>query len=133
MELIDEIQFHKSEFFETALIDCVEARETSAVIFANKTFNRDRGYGASVDIRGNIHHTTDANSAAVDLLELSEYLSQSAKTELLDALRKREEKKKLASSTRVLPITDPISTVAAQISYAANRDNVNVNLTGERK
>src|SRR5262249_7608279 len=44
-ELVREIRCHIGDFFEAALVELVDRREPSVVIFANKTFNRDRGYG----------------------------------------------------------------------------------------
>lgn len=57
-ELVDEIHWHKKNFFEHALIDLVAARDPSAVLFANKTVNRDRGYHDKVDVTvaGQIQH-----------------------------------------------------------------------------
>lgn len=54
--LLDEIHWYKGNFFEHALIKLVNAGETSAIIFANKTFNRDRGYAERVTVDGNVQH-----------------------------------------------------------------------------
>lgn len=48
--LVNEIQWHKKNFFEKGLVDLVTMRHPGAVIWANKTINRDRGYGDSVEI-----------------------------------------------------------------------------------
>lgn len=49
-ELVDEIHWHKGNFFEAALIDLVKRGDSSAVIFANKTYNRNRGYSDKVEV-----------------------------------------------------------------------------------
>jgi hypothetical protein len=69
-EMVDEIDAAKKDYFENALVDLVSARDTSATIFANKTFNRDRGYGESrkVEVSGTIEHQHHVLS--VDSLEL---------------------------------------------------------------
>lgn len=54
--LLDEIHWYKGNFFEHALMKLVAAGETSAVIFANKTYNRDRGYAERVTVDGNVSH-----------------------------------------------------------------------------
>ena len=56
--LVDEINFHKKNFFEDALLDLVQLRNPQATIFANKTQNADRGYGEKLDVRvnGQINH-----------------------------------------------------------------------------
>ncbi len=57
--LMDEIHWHKQNFFEASLVDRVKEGDPSCTIFANKTYNRDRGYGEKldVDLKGNINHT----------------------------------------------------------------------------
>jgi transposase len=44
-ELVKGIHECKKDFFEAALIDLVAKRDSAAVIFVNKTVNKDRGYG----------------------------------------------------------------------------------------
>jgi len=55
-ELIEEIHWHKQNFFESSLIKLVTQGDSPATIFANKTFNRDRGYNEN-----NITKTTFAH------------------------------------------------------------------------
>lgn len=57
-ELMDEIHWHKQNFFESALLQRVEAGDTQAIIFANRTQNRDRGYNDKLDInlQGEVKH-----------------------------------------------------------------------------
>ena len=57
-ELMDEIHWHKGNFFEDKLITLVNAYEPTAVIMANKTFNKDRGYGQTVEVKhsGHVNH-----------------------------------------------------------------------------
>lgn len=44
VELMEEIHVHKKNFFENALVQAVKNGETPAILFANRTINRDRGY-----------------------------------------------------------------------------------------
>lgn len=83
-ELVGGINACKKDFFESSLINLVRNGDTAATIFANKTINRDRGYGekVQVDIRGEIDH-----KVSVEGLKLS----VEAQRELLDAIRKRRE------------------------------------------
>lgn len=59
-ELVDEIQWHKGNFFEGALCQLVAKGELAAIIHANKTYNRGRGYGETlkVDVKagGRVEH-----------------------------------------------------------------------------
>ena len=48
--LVKEINRHKSSYFENALLDAVQLGDTTAIIHANKTFNRDLGYGEKIEI-----------------------------------------------------------------------------------
>jgi hypothetical protein len=47
-KLWDDIQRHKGNFFEGELVKAVKKGDTSAILFANKTYNRARGYGDAV-------------------------------------------------------------------------------------
>jgi AcrR family transcriptional regulator len=49
LSMLAEIEEAKKDFFEGALIDLVAQGEPQAVIHANKTKNRDRGYGERVE------------------------------------------------------------------------------------
>lgn len=58
-ELVDEIEWHKGNLYESALVDLVKQGDTSATIFANKTFNKQRGYGEKLEIKSDstvTHH-----------------------------------------------------------------------------
>lgn len=56
--LIDQLQRHKKDFFEEGLVKAVKKGETAAVLFANRTLNRDRGYGdkSELEITGSVNH-----------------------------------------------------------------------------
>ena len=85
LELVNEIQWHKKNFFEEQLVNLVAAGDGPATIFANKTLNRDRGYGERVDhvVTGQIQH------AVIDVDELD--LPLPLRKALLVAMEKREE------------------------------------------
>jgi hypothetical protein len=57
--MVKEIAFHRKNYFENALLRQIDQGDTQAIIFANKTQNRDRGYGDQLDVSvsGNISHT----------------------------------------------------------------------------
>ncbi len=57
-ELMEEIHWHKGNFFEGALVRLVSWGDTPATIFANKTFNRERGYGdkTTIEVSGRVDH-----------------------------------------------------------------------------
>lgn len=57
-ELLDEINWHKGNYFEGKLVGLVEAGVPSAIIFANRTFNRKRGYGNTLEVNTNIVNNT---------------------------------------------------------------------------
>lgn len=82
-KLIDEIQWHKKNFFEHALMDLVEQRHPGAVIFVNRTVNQDRGYGERVQID---HSGLDREFSVADL-----DLPLEVRKQILDAIRKKRE------------------------------------------
>ncbi len=53
-ELVDNINWHKGNFFEDHLLKLVAGGDTSAILHVNKTFNRKRGYGEKTDIDINL-------------------------------------------------------------------------------
>jgi len=57
-ELMDEMTWHKKNYFESALIRLVARGDTSAILFVNRTQNRDRGYNDKqvVEHQGTINH-----------------------------------------------------------------------------
>lgn len=93
-ELLQEIQWHKGNFFEEALVKLVNKGDASAIIFTNKTFNKDRGYSEkiNVDVSGEISHTTDVQDLELPL---------EVRKVLLEAIRA---KKGLDKSSKVIPI-----------------------------
>lgn len=58
VRIVDEIMWHKKNFLESSLMRLVRQGEKTAVIFANKTLNSDRGYGNTVKVKheGNVNH-----------------------------------------------------------------------------
>lgn len=79
--LVDEIQWHKKNFFEHALMDLVEQRHPGAVIFVNRTVNQDRGYGERVTV----DHTGLDREFSVEDLDLD----LDTRKKILEAIRKR--------------------------------------------
>lgn len=89
-ELVDEIHWHKKNFFEAALVSKVGDGDTSAILFANRTFNKDRGYNdkIDVDVSGTVQHNHDHN-VTVSIADLD--LPLEVRLELRDALRRHRE------------------------------------------
>ena len=85
-ELMEEIRWHQGNFFEGALIHRIAEGDVAATIFANKTFNRDRGYAEKVDVKVESHMTHEHHLVRVDELDLPLPLRR----QLLDALRARQ-------------------------------------------
>lgn len=101
-ELVEELQWHKGNFFEESLVRLVKEGNPAAILFANKTFNSARGYGARMSV--DVNHSGSVLHGVVDLSELIPFLTEPCKLELLEAIRKREVRGK-----EVLTVTDHIS------------------------
>lgn len=88
--LVEEIDWHKGNFFEESLVQLVQQGEKGAVIFANKTYNAQRGYGVKAKL--DVHHTGQVGHlhAVLDLADLIPYLKDTTRDELLEAIEKRE-------------------------------------------
>lgn len=85
--LFDEMDQHKKDFMEGALMDLIEERDTSAVIFANKTYNQDRGYGQKLEVKHSGQITHNVNVIKIADLDLD--IEQ--KKILLQAIRERND------------------------------------------
>lgn len=85
-ELLDEIHWHKKNFFENSLIGRCASGDTSAIIFANRTFNRDRGYADKQEIEhsGEVTHL----HAGLRISDLD--LPLETKKQILEAIRKHK-------------------------------------------
>lgn len=87
-QLVEDIQWHKGNYFEEALVKQVEKGNISAILFANARYNQKRGYGTKsevdVTVSGEVRHTH-----AIDLAELD--LSPACRLEIVQARRKKEQ------------------------------------------
>lgn len=84
-KIVEEMQWHKKNFFESYLCNLVARGDSAATIFANKTFNRDRGYGEKLDI--NMSGEVTQNIKTVDALNLP----ISIRKEILKSIRKPQQ------------------------------------------
>ena len=84
-ELMAEMDFHKKNYFESALIGLVARGDSSATIFVNKTINRDRGYNEKLDVNVQGHIEHDHLHVAIPVDELN--LSIEVRREILEAIR----------------------------------------------
>lgn len=85
-ELLDGIHWHKKNFFEHALIKLVKRGDPQAVIFANRTANRDRyNDKQEVEVSGTIKHQ---HSVKIRDLELP----LETRRTILDKLRASKQK-----------------------------------------
>lgn len=85
-QLFDEMNQVKKDFFEAPLVRKVDEGNISAILFANRTYNADRGYGNKVQVEhsGTVQHNVGVVS--VKTLELD----PEHKRVLLDAIRAKK-------------------------------------------
>lgn len=71
-ELMDEVQRHKYDFFETAFVKLVKMGDPKAIIHAAKTMLKNRGYGSEVKVSvgGTVKHDHDHKITKVSDLPL---------------------------------------------------------------
>ena len=76
-QMLEDIQFHKKNFFEGALTQLVEERHPAAVMFVNRTINADRGYGEKIQIEetGGGHSQWDLSDLDLDLVTMKKVLA----------------------------------------------------------
>jgi len=82
---IQEMQWHKGNLYERALDDLIhKEKDPAAIIFANKTFNKGRGYGEKLELE----HTGEVKNTHVIELgeELLNRLSKGARGEIMQVM-----------------------------------------------
>ncbi len=89
-KLIDEINWHKKNFFEDHLCTLVAKGDGACTIFANRTFNRDRGYNEKVTVDMNLSGEIDQTVMSVDMMKLP----LETRKEILKSLRKQKQNHK---------------------------------------
>lgn len=83
-DIVDEMHWHKGNFFEEGLIKAVRDGDTKAILFANKTFNKNRGYSEKLEVehKGNINHNHVIDIETLDL-------PLKTKIEIMEAINKQ--------------------------------------------
>lgn len=87
--LVQEIEWHKGNFFEGKLVDLVQQGYPAAVLFANRTFNKSRGYASSAEI--NVKHSGQVLHGVLDMTELAKYMTPEVQQGVMAALVRRDE------------------------------------------
>lgn len=86
-QLYEECMFHKANFVEEALMDLVARRNPQAVMFANRSLNRARGYGDHLQVETT---TVERHEVTIDLSDLE--LPPDVARVVLEALERREQR-----------------------------------------
>lgn len=89
--LLEEIDWHRKNFFESALIKLVRKGNPAAVVHAAKTQLADRGYGTKVEFTGQMTHTHEDRVTVEDL-----NLDLDTRKKLFKALQEKERKERKA-------------------------------------
>ena len=117
--LIDELHWHKKNFFESKLIKLTKRNSEKAIIHANATVNRDRGYGKTVAV--SVNGTVQVNHALIPLDKLDlpvDTLLQLEKA--MERLKDSEEKQAepvsgvTVDASRVTGVNDGVVDVEAE-------------------
>jgi len=85
-KLVKQIPWYRKNFFEDHLSRLVAGGDSSAIIFVNRTYNRDRGYNEKFDIDMNLSGELNQNVMSVDVLKLP----LETRKEILKSLRKNK-------------------------------------------
>ncbi len=86
-ELLKELDWHKGNFFESALMRLVKNGEVSAVLMANRTFNRDRGYNPPKEVNTTLNGTLDHNHTHTGASATLDELPLELRRQILEHLR----------------------------------------------
>ncbi len=86
LRMIKEIDWHKKNFLEDCLYKSIKKGDTSAIIFANRTYNKDRGYNDKLEIGMNLSGQIEQNIMSIDILNLP----LDIRKEILKSLRQKK-------------------------------------------
>lgn len=89
MRLVEEVMVAKKDFVEGKLMELVRLNDAGAVIFANKTLNRDRGY----DPRLTVEHKGQVTHVHASLEKVFDRLSIDTQREVVAALEAYRDEK----------------------------------------
>lgn len=108
MQLLEEIKWHKKNFFESALVQLVEERHPGAVMFVNRTLNADRGYSEKLQVEhtGAIQNEIDWNTLELD---------PETKRKVLEAIRKQRNKEPKRIKDVQVEITEKATEVSQEV------------------
>lgn len=90
-ELYTEMHWHKGNFYEEHLVKGVARGDPGLVMFANRTYNRDRGYAERQELK--IDTTVKHEHTVVRIADLEAHLSTDVLLALYDAVKAMEDKK----------------------------------------
>ena len=93
LDLMNEIEWHKKNFFENSFVQLVVEGNPLAIIHANRTKNRDRGYGDKIEVT----HQGSINLTAIPLNKLK--LSLECLLEIEEASKAYEEERETLKLT----------------------------------
>lgn len=116
-ELVEQIQWHKDNFFEDSFIQLIRSGSEAATIHAAKSRLRNRGYGIKSEVE--VNHSGQIEHNLFDLTEIMPYLTDAVKMAIMDAMRQREERIAAEKSKDSIPaefkvlgnLSDDIATV----------------------
>lgn len=99
LKLVEEFNWHKGNFFEGALVELIRRHDSPATIFANKNYNRNRGYSEKVthEHNGEIDHKHTLTMEEMDSLPLD------MRKLLLEKMRQKREPKLIEAVVTDMP------------------------------
>lgn len=115
-DLLHEVHEIKKDFFEEGLMKLIQAGDSPATIFANRTQNRDRGYAEKTEVV----HSGEVVQWTVPIGELG--LSNEVLREVLTALK-----------TKTLPEKTPPKLIEAQVIDGDGNGQFHENTSAEKK
>lgn len=87
LKLVQEIDWHKKNFFEDSLCRLIAGGDTSATIFANRTRNRDRGYNEKIEVDMEVDGSINQHIVSMNLLKLP----LNTRKEILKSIREKND------------------------------------------
>jgi hypothetical protein len=82
-----EMQWKKQNFIESSLMGKIREGDTKAIIFANQTLNKDRGYGQELKVSGTINHVhglIDLDKLNLDIETRAKLIESSREAGIID-------------------------------------------------
>lgn len=114
LQMLEEVQWHKKQFFQKQLIGLVSEGHPGAVLFVNRTVNADMGYSERLELNMQAQTRSD-----YDLNDLGEFLDLETQKKILAAIEAKKARDE--QDPDIYDVDEPPKLLPAKVAKKAAR------------